>query len=315
MGRPCSRAACLRGLAAAGAAFVPGVVRAQQLTTLRVGATVSDFFGEPYYVNDAGTFTRSGFRVEPVPLPNAGATTAALAGGSLDLALLDPVSCANAVNRGLPLAMIAGGGLYSSNRRVFILAVANDSAVHTAKDFEGRTIAVSTLGAVSADSLQVWLAQRGADVAKVHLIEMPQGTMVPAVARGTIDGALLGEPNITMEHGAVRDVGHPMDAVSAEFCVTTWVATRTWIAADRAREEKVVGEIYATARWANAHEEQTLPLLARVNKQDPNDLRGMARVQYATSLPIAYLQPVLDMAVKFKQIERPMKAEELMAGV
>lgn len=83
MGRPCTRATCLGGLAAAvGAAFVPGVVRAQQLTTLRVGATVSDFFGEPYYVNEAGTFTRSGFRVEPLPLPNAGATTAALAGGA-----------------------------------------------------------------------------------------------------------------------------------------------------------------------------------------------------------------------------------------
>lgn len=198
---------------------------------------------------------------------------------------------------------------------MFVLAVANESAVHTAKDFEGRTIAVPTLGAVSADALQVWLAQHGVDVAKVYLLEMPQGMMVPAVARGTIDGALLGEPNITMEHGAVRDIGRPLDAVAPEFFVTTWVATRAWIAADRARAEKVVQEIYATARWANAHEEQTLPLLARVNKQDPNDLRGMARVQYGTSLPVSYLQPVLDMAVKFKQIERPMKAEELIAGV
>jgi NitT/TauT family transport system substrate-binding protein len=301
--------------AALGAVAVPSVVCAQAPATLRVGATVSDFFGEPYYIEEAGTFARAGFRVEPVPLANAGATTAALAGGSLDLALLDPVSCANAVNRGLPLAMIAGGGLYSSGRRVFILAVANDSPVRAAKDFEGRTIAVPTLGAVSADALQVWLAQRGVDLAKVHLIEMPQGTMVPAVARGTIDGGLLGEPNITMEHGAVRDIGRPMDAVAAEFCVTTWVATRSWIAADRARVEKVIQEIYATARWANAHEDQTLPILARINKQDPKDIRGMARVQYATSLAVAHVQPVLDMAFKFKQIERRIKADELFARI
>jgi len=51
--------------------------------------------------------------------------------------------------------------------------------------------------------------------------------------------------------------------------VSCWFSTRSWLEQNRARKDRIVSAIYDTARWANAHQAQTLAILARTLRSIP----------------------------------------------
>jgi NitT/TauT family transport system substrate-binding protein len=309
-----SRAAFLIVLGAGIAGAVPRAAAAQA-ATLRMGAPVSDAFAEPFFASAAGAFGRAGFAVEAQNLSNAGAVVAAVAGGSLDLGVGDLVSSSNAFNRGVPIQMLAAGGLYQANEPTTFLCVGKDSMVRTPRDLEGKTLAVPTLVGLTTVAVHAWMSQNSVDANKVRIVELTAAATPAAIARGTIDAGLLGEPFFTRTRAEVREIGRPFDAIAKAFLFTAWFAARSWIDADRERAKRVVAAIYDTARWSNAHRAETLVLYANNGKMDVEQIRGMARTTFATAIVRAQVQAVIDLAVKYKLIEKPVDTAAFTAAV
>lgn len=305
-----------RFLTSAGAGFaitaLPRVARAQGVK-IRMAGVLSDSFGQPFYVKEAGAFARQGFDVEVSSLVNAGAIAAAIGGGSLELGIGDLISGINAINAGVPNLLLAGSGMYISNEAGIILAVPTNSPVRVPRDLNGKSIGVPTLVGLTTASLRAWLPQNGVDVSTVKIVEIPTASTVPALQRGTLDCALVGEPFITPYRSELRDIGRPMDAIAKEFCLSVWYASKSWIEADRERARRVVTAIYDTARWANTHRAETFAVLVRDAHFDPDKLKGMIRTTFATSLTPAQVQPVLNVAYQYKIFDRQLDANNLIA--
>jgi NitT/TauT family transport system substrate-binding protein len=230
---------------------------------------------------------------------------AALAGGSVDLGVIDMISAASAIAKGIPLQLIAGSGLYRSNQPWQVITVAKDSPFRTARDLEGRTIAMVSIAGLALASTRGWLRQNGADPAKVNFVEFQQPAMAAALTRKTFDAAFIGEPFVTFDkNGAneMRVIGHPLDCIGDGYLVSCWFSTRSWLEQNRDRKDRIVSAIYDTARWANAHQAQTLAILARTASINPDLLRGMVRVDYATATTPATLQPMLNIGFTEKLI-------------
>jgi len=311
---PYARSSFLLGLAAGAAAAMPRAARAQS-TKLRLAAPVADVYAEPFYVTAAGAFAKAGFDVEVTTVQTGTAVAAALASGAIDLGIVDVVSTVNAIVKGVPLQLVAGGGLYRSTAPYQIVAVAKDGPIHTPRDLEGRTFALPQIGGIGLAATRAWLRQSGVDPAKVNFIESPQAAMTAGIKRGTFDAAALGEPFLVPNRNAVRDIGHPLDAIAKEFLVTAWVAPRAWVEQDRARARRAVAAIYDTARWANAHQAETLAILARESKLELSGVAGMIRTPYATSLTPAVIQPVLNIATEFKLIDQQVEASSVIVAI
>jgi NitT/TauT family transport system substrate-binding protein len=298
-------------LAAVATALLPRAAGAQT-TKLRIAGSAADAFSEPFFAEQAGAFRRAGFDIEVTALSNASATVAAIGSGALDLGLGDLVSGVKALEAGVPILLIAGSGLYVSRDNSVILAVLKDSALRGPRDLTGRTVAVPTLVGQSTLSLYAWLAQNGVDRATVKFVEMPQSAVIAALQRGTIDAAVIGEPSITPNRDQVRDIGHPLDAIAKTFLLSAWFASRAWVDADRDRARRVVAAIYETARWCNAHRDETFAILVREARYDAEKLRGMIRVPYATALNPALVQPVLNIATQNKIFDHPIDASAII---
>jgi ABC-type nitrate/sulfonate/bicarbonate transport system substrate-binding protein len=314
-----SRSAALLALGAgvAGAAF-PRIASAQA-TPVRIAGVFSDLFAEPFYAKDVGAFAKAGFAVDAISQYNAGAVAAAIGGGALEMGTGDLISGVNAINAGVPILLVAGGGMYRMgvDSPSAILAVANDSPLHGPADLSGKTIGVPTLVGMSTACVRAWLNSHGVPDSSVRFVEMPPNTGVPALQRGTIDVALLSEPFVTFGKGLIRSVGSPYDAAATlaknkEFCVSVWYASKLWFEADPARARRAVNAIYETARWANTHHDETFAILVRDGKLDPDKARGMLRTVYATSLTPEIVQPALDVAAQNKMFTKPVDARTLI---
>lgn len=307
-----------RFLAVAAVGFASAVAPrplAAQSMPLRIAGTNSDSFGEPLYAKAAGAFARAGFDVDVSSLNNAGAVAAAIGGGSLELGVGDLISGVNAIVAGVPILLVAGSGLYISADGALILAVAKDSPIRRPSDLNGQAIGVPTLVGMTTAALRAWLPQNGVDPDGVKLLEFPAAAMVPAIVRGTIACGLTGEPFITPNRDVIREIGRPFDAIAKEFFASVWYGNRGWIEADRDRARRAVNAIYETGRWANAHHAETLALLVR-DPQTAEKLAAMKRITYGTTpLTPALVQPVLDVATKYKIFDRPIDATTLIAKV
>lgn len=308
------------GAGLAGAA-VPSIVRAQS-TTIRIAGVFSDLFAEPFYAKGAGAFAKAGFDVQAQSLANAGVVATAIGGGSYELGTGDLISGVNAILKGVPIILVAGGGLYRqpADSASNILAVAADSAIKTPKDLIGKTIGVPTLVGLTTACLRAWLPQHGVPENQVKLIELPPPTVVPALQRGTIDAGLLSEPFITENKGMIRSAGVPFDAAAnialhKQFCVSVWYASKAWIDADHARAKRAIAAINDTARWANTHHDETMTVLVNDGHLDPTKTAGMMRVVFATSLTPDLVQPVLDIGLQVKVLPSAVSAESIIAKV
>lgn len=308
-----AQAVALLGATAAAAAL-PRAARAQGLP-IRIGTVAADAYAEPYYAQDLGSFARAGLNVEITSFTNGAALAAAVVGGSVDAGVGDATEVANGVSHGVPFVLFAGCGLYSTKTPTTLLCVAKDATIATAKDLEGSVVAVVSLVSLQSTAVKAWLANNGADLSKVRFTELPFSSMGGALTRGTIAAAFIAEPALTSVKPDVKVLAKAYDAIAPEFLISDWFTTRDWLARNADAAKRLVQVIYDTARWANAHQDLSAPILAKYSKLDLDRVRAMTRAVYATSLDPKMVQPVLDNAAKFKSLDRPFKAADLIARV
>ena len=295
------------GLAAAGT----GTVNAQAAYPVRIGTSLSDPFLEPYYGAEQGFFTSAGVAADVETLSNGATIMTALLGGALDTGNTDLTQLANAYNRGVDFGVVAAGAIYDSKLPTISLCVRNDSPLKTAKDFEGQTIAIPNLKSTGGIAISEWLVRGGADLSKVKFYEMLFPEMGPALATGRVAAALNGEPFLTDSKNDIRRVVNPYDYVAKNFYTGVWFAKRSWLNANVPAAKAFIAAMYTTARWANAHQGDSAVIAARLTKLDVQKVRSFVRNTFATSLETRYAQPLLDLAFKYKLIEKATSAADL----
>jgi NitT/TauT family transport system substrate-binding protein len=306
----------IAGLTAA-AAFRAGPVAAQSSATeaIRIGGGPTDSYIEPFLALDGGFFQRAGLNVEVTSLSNGAAIAAGVAGGALDVGLGDMTQIANAVSRGLPFAFFAGGALYSSTAPLLALCVAKTSQAKSAKDLENQTIGVVVLKSLTEASIREWLRVNGADATKIKLLEIPYSEMSPALDRGTLAAAFIGEPFLSAAKANVRIFARTYDVVAPSFYIGAWFSSRSWLSKNPELARRLTDTLYRSALWANGHHNESAAILAKYTKQDVDAIRQMNRATYSTALDAKLMQPVLDIAAKYGLTERRFPAADLMVKV
>ena len=107
----------------AAAAAAPLAARAQNLTNIRFGTTAVESYALAIYAQEAGFFKKQGLNAEITQFAGGGAVLTAIVGGSLDYATVNWGAIGNAHAKGIPISVIAAGGLYSTDSPTTILAV------------------------------------------------------------------------------------------------------------------------------------------------------------------------------------------------
>jgi NitT/TauT family transport system substrate-binding protein len=286
---------------------------ADDAVTIRVAATANDTYAEAYYAQERGEFRKAGLDVELTTFANGASVAQAVVSGAVDVGISNVVQIGTAVEKGIPIRYFAGGGLYSTSEPTTALCVLQTADLHVARDFEGKTIGVSTLKDTSFIATEAWLVAHGADLSKIHFIEMPFTTMGPALARGTIAGAVISEPSLSAaKAGGARIFAKSYDGIANRFLISGWFSTQDFAKKNEPALKRFASVIYATARWANTHRADSAKILVKYAQLDPAAVRDMARCEYAETLDVKLIQPALDAAARYGVLDRPMQASEMI---
>ena len=300
--------------AAAALAAGPRAVSAQ-LTPVRFGLTRSDAQVAVECAAEMGMFHDAGLDVDVQTLGNGGLVMSGVIAGALDVGICDDIQLGNAALRGIPIAGFAGGALFTIDAPTLTLVSLKSGTVRSAKDLNGQTVAVVQLQSQSSVATTEWLRTHGADIAQVKLYEMPLAQMMPALSRGLVAAAFLGEPYLSAAKSDLYTLGAPFEAIAKTFYINTYFASRTWLAANRDTARRLAGALYAAARWTNTHRPESAAIEARWMKIDPDLLSTMARNTFATTLEARYYQPVLDIAARYHLLPGRVPATQVMVSI
>lgn len=303
------------GSLALGAAGLPKRARAQaQPLSLRIAMTPNENYASGYFAQDMGFFTRAGLNVAVTTMGNGAAIAAGIVGGSIDLGTATPIAVATGYLHGVPLVIVAAGALSSASVRALMVCVSKASGIKTAKELEGKTVAVNALKSGSELGLDAWLDKNGADIAKVKVIETSFPDMGPALERGTIAAAVISEPALTaaLKADNIEMIGNPDQAIAPVWINSCWFSTRDFVQTNPEAIRRFTRAIYDTQRWANSHQYDSAAILAKYSKMDVDTIRSMPRAPWADQLRLSDIQPALDTAAKYGMLARPVTAADLV---
>jgi NitT/TauT family transport system substrate-binding protein len=300
--------------ASAALALAPRVARADG--PIRVMTLPIDQGAQCFYAQDLGMFKKAGLDAQ-VSITNFGTqVAAAVAGGAIEIGQSNIMSLAIAFEKGLPFALIAGAGLYSTAKPTSMMIVAKNSALKTAKALSGKTVAVNGLKSITQISVQAWADQNGGDSQQIKFVEMPFVEMEGALMSGRIDMALLADPNATtlLAGGHTRPFGKAFDAIGKEFLIGGWFAKTDWIAANTDTVRKFIAVMRESAQWANkpADFSQSATILEKYTKVA---VGAANRVAYAERLDPALIQPSIDTAAKYGLLKASFPAAKMISTV
>lgn len=292
----------LLAVLAALASLAPAAAQ-PKLLTLKVATLPGDIGAQVWYAKDLGLFEKAGIDVQVTGITNGAAIASAVVSNAVDIGYSNVISIAVARSKGVPFTIIAGANLHlASAPTAGLLAVKADSPIRTAKELEGKTVAVSGLDNIVHYAVKAWIDGNGGDSSKVHFIEMPLPQMGAAVRTGRVDAAgmdAIGDVNLGKPGDSLRLLGSTFNAVSPNFLPSVWFTTEGWVSAHPDLAKKFVSVIRAAAAWANGHHAESAAILAKYTHLPPETLAQATRVTYTTVLTPELIAPNFTVAAKY----------------
>ena len=180
------------GAATLAAAALPA--RAQAGTKIVFGFTAVTDFASVFVAREEGYFTKRALDVEPKFIPLNSTIPAALQSDSLTIGGPTPSVFLQAVDGGLDLVLVAGGGLTSKGITGFGLVARAGSGIKTAQDCVGKKVGVPGLGAFLHVTFRAWLKDQGVDHRKVNFVEAAFPQHADLLRGGSVDAVVSADP-------------------------------------------------------------------------------------------------------------------------
>jgi NitT/TauT family transport system substrate-binding protein len=152
-----------------------------------------------YLAEDQGFFADAGVSVRMLRMPNAPALLTALATGQLDVAGISVTpGLFSAITQGVQIRIVGDKQSvrpgFAATRLVVRAGFPAGSEAETVAALKGRPLAISAKAATVAMVLQRYLDGFGLALTDVKLVELAYPSMVPALASGAVDAAIVLEP-------------------------------------------------------------------------------------------------------------------------
>jgi NitT/TauT family transport system substrate-binding protein len=308
-----SRRSVVAGLAAV-AATAPNIVRAETLTPLVLAGVPEDSITPVLYGVQSGIFRKYGLDVKVETERSGPAITSAVTGGTYQLgkASISPLVLAHA--KGLPYTIVAPAGIYNASVPIDGMFVRADSTFKTGADLNGKTFGVYGIGDIFTISTKAWVGKNGGDPSTIKFVELPISAMVPAIESGRIDAGSMNEPalQVALSSPKLRLLTHAWQSVGQRFLYTAWFATASYAAANATVMTSFQKALREAATYVNAHQAQTVDLIAQFTSVDPAVVRKMTRVEHGVTLDAALVQPVIDAMARYQYIPAAFEAKALL---
>jgi NitT/TauT family transport system substrate-binding protein len=149
--------------------------------------------------------------------------------------------------------------------------VQGNSSIKTAKDLEGKTVAVNQLNNGTQVAAEQWMQRHGGDPSKVHFTELALPQELPSLLHGQIDAAIVGEPFTTIGKSmGARVLVYQYTALRKKTVLGGIVALQPWAAAHKNLVQRFAKAVNEGEAWTHKHPALARAYLTKYVNMDPS---------------------------------------------
>ena len=117
-----------------------------------------------------------------------------------------------------------------------------------------------------------------------------------------------------LQTGHYRIVDYPFNAVAKQFVLTAYFCTADFVSKNADALARFRRALAESVTYTNAHRAQMIPVIAKYSGADEASIAAMPPLTLAPprQLDVALIQPLIDVAVKYKRIDHGFPAKELI---
>ncbi|HEY5341949.1 MAG TPA: ABC transporter substrate-binding protein, partial [Candidatus Aquilonibacter sp.] len=254
---------------------VPAAVRAADPIVVNVGTLPTDGSANVFYAQDLGYFKAVGLDAHIQTMGSGPIVAQAIAGGAIDIGVVNVATVSAAYLRGLHFKYIAPADIASPQTQTDLMMVLKDSPIQKASDLNGKTIALNGLKDLQQLCAMAWVDKHGGDSKTLKFVEVPFPEMGAALVQKRVDAAMMVEPFVSAGRATGRSIGEDLDGVGTNYMIVGWVATDSWLATHADVAARFQSAILKASVWANSHKKESAAILLRHTKLKPEVVEAM----------------------------------------
>jgi NitT/TauT family transport system substrate-binding protein len=267
---------------------------------------------------EKGFFKAEGLELETLPLAGGAPIINGVVSGDLQFGWTNVISLYQARVGGFDFKLIAGGATnVKAKNESHAIQVAKNSPLKTAKDLEGKTVAVNTLNNIVHLMAMAWIDKNGGSSSKVKFVEVPFPQMQATLSAGKVDAISVHEPFATaaIEKGISRVLAQPWGEVLPKFLIASWFASEKWLVKNKETGQAFVRAIGRGIDAIQADPEGSRAAMVKWAGLNP-DLAGKIGLPvFEKGVSEKDIQATIDLTLKYKLIAKAFKARDVISDL
>jgi NitT/TauT family transport system substrate-binding protein len=194
-------------------------------TTVKLGLIPIVDVAPVYLGVRKGFYAKHGLKLSITTAQGGAAIVPGVVSGQFQFGFSNTTSLMVAVSNGVPVKVVSNGIASTGvqGKDFAALTVKKGSPVKSAKDLEGKKVAINTLKNINETAVRASVSEAGGDPDKVRFVELPFDQMPAALDSGRIDAAMVVEPALaTVKSQGGVEIASPMVDVSPDLTVALY---------------------------------------------------------------------------------------------
>lgn len=287
-----------------------------ELTVIRLTSSPSDDLRPVLYAQSAGLFKKAGLDVQITRATSGAVVAQSVLAGAMDVGKSSLVSLIAAYAQGVPFVMVAPSAIHLRNDANDGVMVLTNAPFKSPLDLQGKVVACTAIGDIGYLGLRAMIDQMGGDSSTLKFIELPTTTLGASLEAGRVDAGVTNEPYMSKDLGTgkFRMLTDMLNGYGPKpILESAFFSTKDFVGKNRdamARFAKVMAQASA---YANSHIPETLPLMVSFSGMDAHAAEIMHKTSTAPNFDPSQIQPVIDVAAKYKIIPKGFSARDMLA--
>ena len=238
-------------------------------TTVKLGLIPIVDVAPVYLGRQKGFYGKRGLRLDIATASGGAAIVPGVAGGQFQFGFSNVTSLLIARTNGVPVKAVANGIASTgvAGKDFAGIAVKKGSPIRSAKDLQGKKVAINTLRNINESAVRESVRKDGGDPDKVKFVELAFDQMPAALDSGRVDAACAVEPALaTIKGQGGRVIASPMVDVAPNTTVAMYFTSTRY----QQRNADVVKRFQqATAEslaYADAHPDEARRIITSYTK-------------------------------------------------
>ena len=264
--------------------------------TIKLGVLPVPDVASIYLGIEQGFFEEEGITLE-IDAALTGQAQGVIA-GTYDFAFGNTAATIVAASQGIPIKYVAPGVAEqeSADKAMAAVVVAADSPIESAKDLEGKRIAVNQLGSIASVTIDELVREAGGDPSTIQYSELAFPNMGAALDAGEVDAAWVVEPFRTInELSGKKVVMQNLYEMKPGLLFATYYTTETYAQQNPEAVERFVRAVIKSNEYAEAHPDEARAILSSYLTIEPAIQESIRMLRWPSEIDRDSIQLLVDL--------------------